>query len=182
MILLSLLLVAAVDEPVETLAKRMLPIYVREAEAYSMAVDRDLFLDVVYSIPKFRQAGLPIETRWNSATLADEYKGWWLDPKSKDFGPNAKYYQHDIAEAKKLIAAAGATVRIPVVAYPITVAATLDPSGLELAIRSTAPDGICTNCGIYFQGKVASPLFQMYSNGIRFVTGRVHARRNRSHR
>jgi peptide/nickel transport system substrate-binding protein len=34
-------------------------------------------------------------------------EGWWLDPASKDFGPNAKYFQHDLAEAKKLLAAAG---------------------------------------------------------------------------
>jgi ABC-type transport system substrate-binding protein len=33
--------------------------------------------------------------------------GWWLDPREKDFGPNAKYFNHDIAEAKKLLAAAG---------------------------------------------------------------------------
>jgi ABC-type transport system substrate-binding protein len=31
----------------------------------------------------------------------------WLDPKGKDFGPNAKYFQHDPAESKKLLAAAG---------------------------------------------------------------------------
>ena len=27
----------------------------------------------------------------------------YLDPQGKDFGPNAKYYEHDIAEAKKLL-------------------------------------------------------------------------------
>jgi hypothetical protein len=30
-----------------------------------------------------------------------------LDPQGKDFGPNAKYFKHDIPEAKKLVAAAG---------------------------------------------------------------------------
>jgi len=34
--------------------------------------------------------------------------GWWIDPRNeKDFGPNAKYFKHDVAEAKKLLAAAG---------------------------------------------------------------------------
>ena len=31
----------------------------------------------------------------------------WLDPQGKDFGHNAKYYQYNVAEAKKLLAAAG---------------------------------------------------------------------------
>jgi hypothetical protein len=39
--ILSLMLVLAADEPVESLAKKMLPIYVREAAAYSMAVESD---------------------------------------------------------------------------------------------------------------------------------------------
>jgi ABC-type transport system substrate-binding protein len=30
-----------------------------------------------------------------------------LDPKGKDFGPNAKYFRHDVAEARKLLTAAG---------------------------------------------------------------------------
>ena len=49
---------------------------------------------------------MPVESRWNTA-LVGSYEGWWLDPKGKDFGPNAKYFQHDLAEAKKLLAAAG---------------------------------------------------------------------------
>jgi peptide/nickel transport system substrate-binding protein len=32
---------------------------------------------------------------------------WQLDPRGKDFGPNAKWYKFDVAEAKKLLAAAG---------------------------------------------------------------------------
>jgi hypothetical protein len=39
--ILSLMLVLAADEPVESLAKKMLPVYVREAAGYSMAVESD---------------------------------------------------------------------------------------------------------------------------------------------
>jgi hypothetical protein len=39
--ILTLLLVLAADEPAESLAKKMLPIYVNEAAAYSMAVESD---------------------------------------------------------------------------------------------------------------------------------------------
>jgi hypothetical protein len=39
--ILSLILILAADEPVESLAKKMLPIYVKEISAYSMAVESD---------------------------------------------------------------------------------------------------------------------------------------------
>jgi ABC-type transport system substrate-binding protein len=78
----------------------------RVRQAVSMAIDRDLFIDTVHNVDNFRSEGLPVETRWNSHLNATT-EGWWLDPKSKDFGPNAKYFQHDVAEAKKLMAAAG---------------------------------------------------------------------------
>ncbi len=60
--------------------------------------------------------------------------------------------------------------------YPITVAATTDHAGLACALRSTAPDGVCTSVGIYFEPTTPMPLFEMYTHGIRFLTGRVHAR------
>ena len=71
-------------------------------------LDRDLFAETWYNVPKFTSQGLPVDTRLELARVkADEFAGWWLDPKGKDFGPNAKYYKHDLAEAKKLMAAAG---------------------------------------------------------------------------
>jgi ABC-type transport system substrate-binding protein len=78
----------------------------RVRQAVSMSWDRDLFVDTFYNVPKFSSNGLPVETSWNSA-MSSLWDGWWLDPKGKDFGPNAKYYQHNVAEAKKLMAAAG---------------------------------------------------------------------------
>jgi ABC-type transport system substrate-binding protein len=79
----------------------------RVRQAYSMTLDRDLITDVIYNVDQFRKSGLPVETRWNGEMQANWYAGWWLDPKGKDFGPNAKYLQKDVAEAKKLMAAAG---------------------------------------------------------------------------
>ena len=78
----------------------------RVRQAISMSWDRDLFIETFYNVSKFESEGLPIETRWHSHLLAN-WDGWWLDPKSKDFGPNAKYFQHDLTEARKLMAAAG---------------------------------------------------------------------------
>jgi alcohol dehydrogenase len=60
--------------------------------------------------------------------------------------------------------------------YPITVDASGDPDGLACAVRSTEPEGICTSIGIYFSETTPMPLLEMFTNGIRFHTGRAHAR------
>jgi threonine dehydrogenase-like Zn-dependent dehydrogenase len=60
--------------------------------------------------------------------------------------------------------------------YPITVAACAAQAGLLCAIRSTAPGGICTSCGIHPGETTPMPLFDMYITGMTFVTGRGHAR------
>jgi len=59
--------------------------------------------------------------------------------------------------------------------YPITVDASSNPAGLRSALRSTARDGSCTSTGIYFED-TPLPLFEMYSRGCTFITGRCHAR------
>lgn len=60
--------------------------------------------------------------------------------------------------------------------YPITVDASGDVEGLACALRSREPEGICTSIGIYFADTTPVPLLEMYTKGIRFHTGRVHAR------
>ena len=61
--------------------------------------------------------------------------------------------------------------------FPITVDATADQAGLRFVLASTDAGGTCTSVGIYF-ADVALPLLQMYQRGIRFITGRVDARRD----
>lgn len=60
--------------------------------------------------------------------------------------------------------------------YPITVHTSADPDLLSAVLRATWPDGVCTDTGIYYQGKVEMPLLPMYTRGVHFVTGRVNAR------
>jgi threonine dehydrogenase-like Zn-dependent dehydrogenase len=60
--------------------------------------------------------------------------------------------------------------------YPITVDSSADPDGLGLALRSTAPDGVCTSTAIYFAEQPSLPLLEMYTKGITFKTGRANAR------
>jgi peptide/nickel transport system substrate-binding protein len=80
---------------------------VRVRQAFSMVQDRDLYIDTFYNVSNFEKEGLPVDARWNSSAAYIHWTGWWLDPKGKDFGPNAKYFQRDVGEAKKLLAAAG---------------------------------------------------------------------------
>jgi peptide/nickel transport system substrate-binding protein len=82
----------------------------RVRQAVSMSWDRDLYIGSYYNLDKFQQAGLPVDTAWNShLNFTDSYQagGWWVDPKGKDFGPNAQYFKYNVADAKKLLSAAG---------------------------------------------------------------------------
>ena len=62
--------------------------------------------------------------------------------------------------------------------FPITVDACGTPEGLGLALRSTAPDGVCTSTAIYFDDRQGLPLLEMYEKVTTFRTGRAHARPN----
>lgn len=78
----------------------------RVRQAVSMGVDRDLVIDVFENTNALAKDGLHLETRWHSAIPAG-WDGAWLNPESKDFGPNAQIYKYDVSEAKKLLSAAG---------------------------------------------------------------------------
>jgi len=102
----------------------------RVRQAVSQSWDRDLYISSYYNADKFQAAGLPIDTAWNShLNFIDSYGagGWWLDPKGKDFGPNAVNFKYDLANAKKLLAAAGFPNGFDVtVRYPNSAQYTLD--------------------------------------------------------
>ncbi len=74
--------------------------------AISMAMDRDALLDLAYNVKKLKAAGLAVSERWNNLIPAGMER-FWLDPKSSAQGETAKYFKYDVAEAKKLLAAAG---------------------------------------------------------------------------
>jgi ABC-type transport system substrate-binding protein len=93
---------------------------VRLRQAMSLAWDRDTHINVVYSGDTLESRGIPADPKWAGAISCSTggsgtggtFRGYWLDPKSKEFGPNAKYFTlgktraDDIAEAKALIRAA----------------------------------------------------------------------------
>ena len=116
----------------------------RVRQAYSMAWDRDLWIDTFYNIEKFKAAGIPLDTRWNSAVQADNFEGWWVDPKGKDLGADAKFYKHDIAEAKKLVAAAGFANGVDVESFHITTA----ENGVDFPKWVEVLNGMASDAGI----------------------------------
>jgi len=78
----------------------------RVRRAYSLAMDRDLIIDTFADVSSFEKAGVKKGVRWNTAIPAG-WDGAWLDPRGSDFGPNGKNYEYNVAEAKKLLTAAG---------------------------------------------------------------------------
>ncbi|HEX5141371.1 MAG TPA: ABC transporter substrate-binding protein [Dehalococcoidia bacterium] len=78
---------------------------VRVRQAMAMAIDRDSYIDAFSNISNFEKEGLPAEPLYH--TSMGYIPGVTLDPTSKDFGENAKYYTHNLEEAKKLMSAAG---------------------------------------------------------------------------
>jgi ABC-type transport system substrate-binding protein len=71
----------------------------------SMAMDRDTYIDVFGNVSTFYSQGLPSESYWY--TSMGYVPGITLDPRKSEFGENAKYYAHNLEEAKKLLSAAG---------------------------------------------------------------------------
>jgi threonine dehydrogenase-like Zn-dependent dehydrogenase len=64
----------------------------------------------------------------------------------------------------------------PAGSFSLTVCSASDRDALVYALRSTEPDGTCTCNTIFFGGDVALPMLEMYTRGVRLVTGRVNAR------
>ena len=122
---------------------------VRVRQALSMSLDRDLFINVNYNVDNLKKAGVPVDARWNAAIPCNYFEGWWLDPQSKDFGPNAQYYKHDIAEAKKLMAAAGYASGADIVATSAP-----DNYGAQYAKDIEVIHGMASEAGFRFTNNV----------------------------
>jgi len=78
---------------------------VRVRQALSMSQDRDGYIEAFFDVSKFEAEGLPVSTYWY--TQMGYVPEWTLDPRDAEaFGENAKYYEYNVAEAKKLYEAA----------------------------------------------------------------------------
>ena len=80
---------------------------VRMRQAMSMGIDREAIADSMENRTVFQKEGLDNAIAANSS-LSPAWNGYWIDPNNeKEFGPTAKYLKYNVAEAKKLVAAAG---------------------------------------------------------------------------
>ncbi len=78
----------------------------RVRQAISMAIDRDGLNELAFEIKKLKAAGIAVVDNWNNFIPAGMTR-WWLDPKSPKHGDSGKFFQYNVAEAKKLLTAAG---------------------------------------------------------------------------
>jgi ABC-type transport system substrate-binding protein len=78
----------------------------RLRQALSMTIDRDLITETLNNVDGLRKEGIDMEVRWNTHVGVGDAE-FWLDPKGKEFGENAKYYRHDLSESTKLVKASG---------------------------------------------------------------------------
>ncbi|MPZ49158.1 MAG: hypothetical protein GEU75_07645 [Dehalococcoidia bacterium] len=83
----------------------------RVRRAFSMTIDRDLLLEAFFNTGEFTDAGLPLKLYWHSHIGAGHAE--WVDPRGDGLGEGAKYFQYNIAEAKKLVEAAGLKTPVP---------------------------------------------------------------------
>jgi ABC-type transport system substrate-binding protein len=75
---------------------------------------------VIFNVKKYEDAGLAVDTFWETAIQSTNWEGWALDGRSKDFGPNGKYLTRNLDEAKKLLTAAGNPGAVEFVAHSPT--------------------------------------------------------------
>ena len=79
----------------------------RVRRAVSVTIDRDGLQDAISNKAIWEQAGYPIQGAHNNFVTAS-LAHFWVDPRSSENGEAAQWFQHDPAEARKLLAAAGA--------------------------------------------------------------------------
>jgi len=111
----------------------------RVRRAVSMLIDRDTFIDVFYNVSAFEKEGLPVEARWHSHFAAGE-PPYWLDPKGKELGEGAQYFQLNPSEAKKLMQAAGHTSALQLPAH-VSSASTSTATRQQEALQQMMQEG-----------------------------------------
>ncbi len=76
----------------------------RFRKAVSMAMNREAVYELAYNNTALEKAGLPIS--WDTNNIVPRSRGkWWLDPRKPGKGDSGQWFEYNLAEAKKLLAA-----------------------------------------------------------------------------
>lgn len=78
----------------------------RLRRAVSYSIDREAFAIAYSDSDKFAAEGIDLDLVYDNF-LGKGWGDYWLDPYSREMGDAGKYFKHDIAEAKRLVSAAG---------------------------------------------------------------------------
>tara|TARA_B100001123_G_scaffold136728_1_gene158736 strand:+ start:336 stop:2246 length:1911 start_codon:yes stop_codon:yes gene_type:complete len=79
---------------------------IRVRQALSMTEDRDTMGQVFLGLDDYKEIGYELTPQWNTPMSAG-FGPFYLDPKGGNFGPGVKNLEYNMAEATKLMAAAG---------------------------------------------------------------------------
>jgi ABC-type transport system substrate-binding protein len=80
----------------------------RLRKAYHKVIDRDAYIRAAYDVDFFEKDGLTVRQWWEGSFQQESWGGWVLDPKSTDdYGDLQQNFNVDLAEARKLVEAAG---------------------------------------------------------------------------
>ncbi len=105
---------------------------IRVRQAVSLALDRDEMISVLWEGTGFLNNALPAGQ-----------KAFYLDPRSAEMGPSAKYFKRDVDAAKKLLADAGFAggLKVPIISSLNAYGNTFN-SSVELVIKQLKDAGI----------------------------------------
>jgi peptide/nickel transport system substrate-binding protein len=78
----------------------------RLRRAVSMLIDREAFATAYSDADRFAAEGIDLQLVYDNF-LGKGWGNYWLDPFSREMGDSGKYFKRDVAEAKRLISAAG---------------------------------------------------------------------------
>jgi ABC-type transport system substrate-binding protein len=138
----------------------------RLRRAFSMTWDRDQFIDVQFNVSGLTGQGIPVKTLWSTSLQNNYFAAWYIDPKSKEFGPNAQFFKRDLAEAKKLMAAAGYANGVEVVSNTISGS----DYGVDYHKHVDILEGFANEAGFKFN-RVAVPYLTEFIPKIRDAQG-----------
>ena len=77
----------------------------RLRQALSMMIDRDAVYTALGGLDAWKKLGVQLPIVLDNFVAA-AFQKYWTDPRGKEMGDSAKFFAYDVAEAKKLLAAA----------------------------------------------------------------------------